>query len=148
MSIVDPAIFETLQDSIRVDDEQFSSSISTMALQNIVERLKHQRHHDTTRANYYCIWRLFNEFFLKLDVKPDNWEDRLMLFIGYLIETKKKSSTVKSYVSVIKAVLIEDGNEIKEDKFLFSSLTRACKLQNDRVRTKLPIRKHLLTMMI
>ena len=85
---------------------------------------------------------------MKLDKKPKTWEDRLTLFVGYLIETKKKSSTVKSYISAIKSVLIEDGREVHEDKFLFSSLTRACKLKNDRLFTKLPNKKSLHTAMV
>ena len=31
---------------------------------------------------------------MKLDVKPNNWEQRLILFVGYLIQCNKKSTTV------------------------------------------------------
>ena len=123
-------------------------SLSTRAIRDIVETLKHQRHRDTTRANYYCVWKLFNQFFLHLDVRPSTWEDRLTLFVGYLIETNKRSSTVKSYISTIKSVVTEFGSDIQENGFLISSLTRACKLQNDRVHLKLPIKRDLLEAMI
>ena len=51
---------------------------------------------------------------------------------------------MKSYVSAIKAVLKEDGVTINEDQFLLNSLTRACKLKNDTIRTRLPIQKGML----
>ena len=60
----------------------------------------------------------------------------------------KKRSTVLSYVSAIKAVLIEDGRELHEDKFLISAMTSACKIRNDRIHHKLPIKKGLLTIML
>ena len=104
-----------------------------------------ERVRSTTRRNYYSVWKTFNQFFTSLDQKPMNWEDRLSLFIGYLIEYKKvQSQTVRSYVSAIKTVLMEDGFELNHDKFLLASLVRACKVRNDSIRTRLPIRKDLL----
>ena len=38
-------------------------SISTAIIQGIVDRLKHQQHRDSTKANYYSIWRQFNRIF-------------------------------------------------------------------------------------
>ena len=122
--------------------------ISTAAIQRIVDDLKYQRHRDTMRANYYCVWKLFNKFFIKLDTKPMKWEDRLTLFVGYLVQTKKKSSTVKSYISAIRAILIENNWDLQEDKFLISSLTHACRLRNDQVQMKLPIKKKLLKLLL
>ena len=52
------------------------SSLSTLALQAIVEKLKLQRVRDSTKKNYYGVWKLFNDFFIQLDEKPNNWEDR------------------------------------------------------------------------
>ena len=101
-----------------------------------------------TKKNYYQIWRTFNEFFLKLDVKPREWEDRIILFIGYLVQNKRQSSTIKSYVSAIKAVLKINGIKFNPDLYLLSSLTKACKLVNDKVHTKLPIHKGVLGLII
>ena len=83
-----------------------------------------------------------------MDCKPKTWEERLVLFVGYLIENKKKSSTIKSYISAIKAVLKEDGEDLNENSFLLTSLTRACKFENDQVKTQLPIRKGLVKLLI
>ena len=90
------------------------------------------------------VWKLFNQFFVRLDVKPANWEDRMVLFTGFLIDCRLQSSSVKSYLSAIRAVLMENNIKLNEDQFLLSSLMRACKLNNDRLVMRLPIHKELL----
>ena len=70
---------------------------------------------------------------------------RLVLFIAYLVDTEKKSSTIKSY---IKAVLIEDGVIINEDRYLLSAMVKACRLQNDQVHTRLPVKRYLLDLLL
>ena len=117
-------------------------------MERIVENLKTQRHRSSTRKNYYSVWRCFNQFFVRLDRKPPSWEERLTLFVAYMIDNDKKSSMIKSYISAIKAVLANDGEKLNEDRMLLNSLTSACKLKNDRVRTRLPIRKGLLSLML
>ena len=125
-----------------------SSTISTLAIQSIVDQLKSQRFRDTTRKTYWCIWRLFNKFFIRLDYKPNNWEDRIILFVEYLVENQLKSATVKTYLSAIRAVLWENNVKLNEDLVLLSSLTKACKLKNDQVVARLPIYKDLLHLLI
>ena len=98
--------------------------------------------------NYYTVWKLFSKFCLRLDVKPKSWEDRTTLFVGYSIENGKQSSTVRSYVSAVKNVLMDDGFDIKEDRFLISSLTKAYRITNDEVRTRLPIQRGLLIILL
>ena len=122
-----------------------SSSISTADMRIIIDRLKFERVRTTTRRNYYSVWKTFNEFIMKLDVKPTNWEDRLSLFIGYIIEYKKvQSQTIRSYISAINTVLKEDNYNLSEDKFLLSSLTRECRYRNNSTRMRLLIQKNLL----
>ena len=125
-------------------DTSSTSSISTRDITNIIEKLKRDRVRDTTKRNYYCVWKNFNEFFIKLDNKPSSWEDRLTLYVGFLVQQNKKSTTVRSYISAVKAVLADDGVMLSENRYLISSLTRACKLINDKVRTRLPIQKRML----
>ena len=48
----------------------------------------------------------------------------------------------------MKAVLKTNGIEINKDQYLISSLTKACQLKNDRVKTHLPIGKGLLQIVI
>ena len=103
-------------------------------MQFIVDKLKANRVRKTTKRNYYSVWKNFNEFFIKLDSKPNTWEERLTLFIGYLIHEKHfKSQSIKSYISAIRGVLRDDGVELNENKFLLSALISACKLKNDTV---------------
>ena len=106
------------------------------------------QHRDSTKKNYYAVWKVFNEFIIKLDQKPKLWQDRLTLFVGYLVEQNRQSSTVRSYISAIKAVLKMNNIRIEEDQFLLSSLTQACRLKNDRLKTRLPIRKAMLSVVL
>ena len=107
-----------------------------------------ERFRSSMKNKYYCIWKSFNKFFIKLDVKSNNSEDRLTLFVGYMIQSKKQPSTIKSYISTIKAVLLNIGIELNEDRYLLASLTHACKLNNDRICTKLPIQRQLLQLIL
>ena len=117
-------------------------------MQNIVEGLKVQRHRDSTKATYYSVWRTFNQFYIKLDVKPPTWEERLVLFVGYLVQQKLKATTVNSYISAIKAVLKQDGVQLNKDRYILNSLVKACKYVNYQVRTRLPIQKRLCAYLI
>ena len=130
------------------DQSSNSSSISTVEIEQFVEQLKTRRHHDSTAHNYYGIWKNFNNFVIKLDIKPTNWEDRVVLYVAYLIQNDRKSTTIKSYVSAIKAVLFNGGIKLKQDAALLSSLTRACKINNDVIRAKLLICKPLVQLLI
>ena len=117
-------------------------------LQNIVDKLKYQSNRKSTEKVYYHIWKSFNQFFIKLDIKPETWEERLVLFVGYLVENNRRSQTIKSYISAIRSVLAKDGVFLNKNKFLLTSLTKACRLKNDKVRTHLPIRKGLLSLLV
>ena len=59
-----------------------------------------------------------------------------------------QSSTLKSYFSAIKHVLKQDGYMWNDNKVLLSSLVRGCKLENDRVKIRLPIQKGLFEMLL
>ena len=80
-----------------------------------MEELKLHRHRDSTKAMYYSVWKAFNQFFIRLDEKPATWEDRLVLFVGYLVQKKLKATTINSYISAIKSVLMQDGVKLNED---------------------------------
>ena len=121
-----------------------SSSISTNEIEELIEQLKRQKHRSSTRKNYYSVWKTFNRFFIQLDRRPDSWEDRIVLFAAYLIQQDKKSTTVKSYVSAMKAVLADVNIEINENRFLLNSLTRACRLTRDTYSVRVPIQRRFL----
>ena len=103
---------------------------------------------ELTKKIYMSVWRTFNEFFIRLDNKPDMWEECIILFAGYLIDQRKQSQTVRSYVSTIKCILRFDSVLVNEDKILLNSIVRAYKLNFDRFRTRLPIQKNLLNLIV
>ena len=77
-----------------------------------------------------------------------SWEEKTALFGAYLVENGVQSSTLKSYFSAIKHILKLDGYNWDDKKVLLSSLVRSCKLVNDTVKTRLPIQKGLLEMIL
>ena len=114
----------------------------------VIDRLKSQSNRDSTRRSYHGIWTRFNKFLLRLDKKPSTWEDRLAIFVAHLIELGRQSATVKSYISAIKCVLVQDGYTWSDDRARLTALTKACKLQNDEVKIRLPIKLGLLEMIL
>ena len=118
-------------------------------MENLLEDLKQQPHQFSTKINYYNIWKNFNKFIIRLDRMPKVWEDRLSLYCAFLITVKKRqSSTVKSYVSAIKHVLKSDGYDWDDGKILLNTITKSCKLKNDRLKVRLPIQKGLLELIL
>ena len=65
-----------------------------------------------------------------------------------MVQSNRKSSTIKSYISAIRAVLQEIKIELKEDRFLLTSLMKACQLRNDVIRVRLLIQKGMLAMIL
>ena len=125
-----------------------SSKISTRQVKLILEKLVCQSQRNSTCKNYLAIWRQFNKFVINLDSRPKTWEDRVNLFIGFKIDNGMQSATVKSHVSAIKKFLVDDGYPWDDQKELLGSLTKSCKLINDRVHTRLPIQCSLLEMIL
>ena len=107
-----------------------------------------QKYRDSTKRNYYTIWKSFNAFLICLDCKPRQWDQRIALFVTHLINEKRQSATIKSYVSAIRAILQDNDITINDNQFLITSLTKACKLVNDRVQLKLPIQKEMLSVIV
>ena len=114
----------------------------------MVDKLKNSKHQVTTQQNYISIWRKFNKFVIKLDEIPPTWEERVVLYIGFLANQRVKSTTIKSYVSAIKSILTDDDYDWNDKDVKLASLTRACRITNDTVRTRLPIRLQLLEILL
>ena len=97
---------------------------------------------------YLSIWRQFNKFLVRLDKRPDSWEDRLSLFGAHLVDSGYQSSTLRSYFSGIRHMLKADGYHWDENKIFLNTLVRACKIQDDKRKTRLPISFNLLELML
>ena len=102
----------------------------------------------STKRNYHVVWTNFNKFIIKLDHIPAKWEERTSLYCTYLILEGYQSSTVKSYVSAIKHKLTADNYKWDDKLVLLNSLTKACRLENDVVKVRLPLQHKLLNMVI
>ena len=142
---------KSLQQGKKFQDEissSGSSRISTAYMKQVVESLKSNTNRDSTSKNYLSIWRNFNQFIIRLDIKPLTWEERTTLFCGYLVHQNRKSATIRSYVSAIKHTLVNDGYEWDDKKVLLHSLTRACKLKNDIIQARFPIGCKLLELIL
>ena len=66
----------------------------------------------------------------------------------YLVDNGHQSATIRSYCSAIKAVLVADGYDWNDDLVLLASITKACRLINDKVKCRLPINCGLLETML
>ena len=92
---------------------------------------------------------MFNKFIVCLDVKPSSWERRVALFCAYLVDRGNKSTTIKSYVSAIKCILkLTDKYVWNDSLLLLNSLTKTCRLINDKLYQRLPIKKGLLELLL
>ena len=98
----------------------------------------------STNKTYHKIWTKFNKFVIRLDTKPKNWEHAVTLYSLFMVKQGAKSATLKTYVSAIKKVLVNDGYEWDGSKILLTSLTRMCRLNNDQAFIRLPIQVGLL----
>ena len=139
--------------SIVVKDKSKSSLsetefISSRRMQVIIEKFICNQTRNSTTKMYLSVWRHFNQFLMKLDCKPKMWESRVTLFIAYLVDRGMQSISVKSYVSAIKRMLIDDGYPWEDGKILLTSLTRACRNMNDRLTNRFPIHCGFLEMIL
>ena len=125
-----------------------SSTISAASMRMILENLKSKQTRESTQRNYLGVWHKFNSFLIRLDVRPELWEDRASLFGAYLVQQELQSSTIRSYISAIKRILTDDRYLWDDRKILLTTLTKACKVINDRVKTRLPIRFGLLDILL
>ena len=50
-----------------------SGKWSTNYFETVLARLKRESIRSSTRANYHKVWKLFNNFYIKLDNKPNAW---------------------------------------------------------------------------
>ena len=77
-------------------------------MERILDNLRSKQNRESTAWNYYSIWKQFNNFIVKLDVRPGDWENQVALYCTYLVNEGRQSNTIKSYISAIKAILQAD----------------------------------------
>lgn len=114
----------------------------------IIDIIKYMKHTRSTRRKYHDIWINFNKFLLQFDRMPTTWEDRIYVYMAHLVDNRKQTSTIKTYLSAIRQILTSDGVELKEDKELLSSMMKTSKIQNDKLYIRLPIKFNLLQLIL
>ena len=65
-------------------------------------------------------------------MKPEEWYNRIVLFVAFMVENDLQSSTIRTYISALKGVLADENIHIDNNQFLLTALTKACRLKNDR----------------
>ena len=76
------------------------------------------------------------------------WEERFSLYGACLVDTGIQSSTIRSYASAVKNILTTDGYVWGDQKVLLNMIIKAYKLENDTVKTRLPISCNLLELIL
>ena len=102
----------------------------------------------STNGIYHHVWKGFNSFLLQSDRKPNSWEERMSLYGAYLVDKGVQSTTLKSYTSAIKYVLMTDGFDWDDKKVFLHCLTSACRITNDRIKTRFLIKIGMLEMLL
>ena len=125
-----------------------SSKYSTRYLKLTLQKLQNNQHEDGTQETYHRAWKSFNDFFIKLEHKPQSWEDRIALFVAFLLDNKNPKATIKTYVSGIKSVLRNDGIILDKDSVLLASLLKSCKYVESEVNMRMPIHCRMLRIMM
>lgn len=122
--------------------------ISLQMFNRIVEKLTNADIQDSTKRVYHSIWCNFNKFLLCFDDLPTTWEQKLVLYATFLADAGCASATVASYMSAIRYVLRHDNVEISNTSCKLASIIKACKLHNDTVTVRRPIRGGLLKLIL
>ena len=71
-----------------------------------------------------------------------------MLFAASLIENGFQSSTLKSYMSAIKSVLMDDNYDWQDGRLELQTLSRAYRIVNNKLTVRLPICLNLLEVIL
>lgn len=100
-------------------------------------------------AVYMTAWRSMNDFYCRLDNKPKPWEQRMSLFIAYMIKKRFEKPTIQTYISGIKYVLRNILHvDVSDNAFRFTALIKAARYKNNRANIRMPIKLGLLNRML
>lgn len=124
------------------------AKISLHLFKRVVDRLQNSDVEWSTKTMYYRVWCLFNRFLLCFDDLPTSWEEKLVLFAAFNVEIGNAPATISSYMSAIRYMLRHDGINISNVSCKLASIIRACKVNNDEVSVRRPIRKNLLKLIM
>ena len=103
-----------------------SSKYSVTYLNGVLERLKSTQTRKSTSDNYFSIWRHFNRFLIGLPDVPCglSWENKTVLFLTYLVDWGVQPSTIRSYTSAIKHILVIDSHDWDDKQVMLTTIPR------------------------
>lgn len=130
--------------SLEITDMKYS----WRQFRRIKHLLKSLRLRKSTRKAYKKTWNHFNNFISKFDTIPPKWEDRIIVWATYLADNRRKSATIKSYISAIRYCLSLDGIRIPHSNCELAAIIQTAKCLNDKLYVRLPIQKDLLKLML
>lgn len=84
-------------------------------------------------------------FYCRLDRKPKTWDQRMALFIAYMIKNRYEKPTIQTYISGIKYILRNILHvDVDDNAFRFTALVKAARYKNNKVKLRMPIKINLL----
>lgn len=128
--------------------EQQELKYSLAQYKRIKYIIKNHRLQPSTRKSYKKTWNRFNRFISKFDIIPPKWEDRIIVWATHLAEHRKKSNTIKSYISAVRYCLSLDGIKVPHSNCELAAIVQAAKKANDELYVRLPIQKGLLQLIL
>lgn len=134
--------------STRSTTDQAEMKYSYMQYKRIKHYIKTFKLRNSTRKAYKKTWNRFNRFISRFDVIPPKWEDRIIVWATHLADNKRKSATIRSYISAIRYCLALDGITVKHENCELAAIIQAAKQQNDQLYIRLPIQKHLVRLIL
>lgn len=102
----------------------------------------------STRKSYKKTWNRFNWFISRFDVIPPKWEDRIIVWATHLADNRRKSATIRSYISAVRYCLGLDGVRVTQTNCELAAIIQAAKHENDQLYIRLPIQKHLMRLIL
>lgn len=104
-----------------------ASKLSVEYLEKIAEEPRNKKRRGGTDQTYYEAWLSFNEFLIRLDSRPDCWDDRICLFVAHLIVSGHPPPTIATYASGGKGILKDDSVQIDDNSVALASLLKGCR---------------------
>lgn len=128
--------------------DQQDMKYSLAQYRRIKHIIKTHRLRSSTRRSYKKTWNRFNRFISRFDIIPPKWEDRIIVWATHLADNRKKSNTIKSYISAVRYCLSLDGIKVPHSNCELAAIVQAAKQMNDELYVRLPIQKGLLNLIL
>lgn len=121
---------------------------SLLQYRRIKNHIKNFRLKSSTKRSYKKTWDRFNKFISKFDCIPPKWEDRIIVWATHLADNRKKSATIRSYISAVRYCLSLDDIKVSHQNCELAAIIQAAKQMNDQLYIRLPIQRELMQLIL